>query len=158
MTDRGFVGLTECGVGSNQLVNVSNIKCIYIITCTLHLRNFTVTNLTHTCNMFIIHEYNNACIDCIHHVSYYLFVVINCGELTSPANGDVEVSSALLGGVANYTCINGYHVTEPDTRTCGDDGNWSGEEPSCHSKYWTMCIVRTREEGRGSYREGAGEL
>ncbi len=63
-----------------------------------------------------------------------LFVVIDCGELTPPANGGVDVTSTLLGGMATYMCNNGYNINEDEIRTCGDNGNWSGNEPSCQSK------------------------
>ena len=33
--------------------------------------------------------------------------------------------------VATYSCSGGYMLQGERTRTCGRDGQWSGEEPKC---------------------------
>lgn len=60
--------------------------------------------------------------------------MINCGELSDPVNGMVDVTSTLHGGIARYSCNTGYTIDGPNNRTCGDQGMWSGTEPSCQSK------------------------
>lgn len=62
------------------------------------------------------------------------YIVINCGELSDPVNGMVDVTSTLHDGTATYTCNNGYTIDGPSNRTCGNQGMWSGVEPSCQSK------------------------
>ena len=60
--------------------------------------------------------------------------MIDCGGLTSPANGKVDVSSTLHMATSDYSCNTGYELNGPDTRTCGDNGKWSGKTPSCERK------------------------
>ena len=60
-----------------------------------------------------------------------------CEELFDPDNGTVMVTSLTKGSVANYTC-NGndtYQLTGSESRTCMDNGMWSGEEPTCLRTY-----------------------
>ena len=62
----------------------------------------------------------------------YLCVVGGgCGELSNPDNGRVEVSSNKVGGVATYSCNDGYRLVGDDTRVCKDSGSWDGTMPSC---------------------------
>ena len=56
---------------------------------------------------------------------------IVCSNLPSPANGQVVISSLLVGSRATYTCSSGYVLVGEDTRTCQSDGNWSGRAPIC---------------------------
>ncbi|XP_072038779.1 uncharacterized protein [Amphiura filiformis] len=57
--------------------------------------------------------------------------VINCGVLNSPTNGRVVVSRANVGGVAYYSCNDGYMVMGLDRRVCQGNGQWFGMAPSC---------------------------
>ncbi|XP_074620011.1 sushi, von Willebrand factor type A, EGF and pentraxin domain-containing protein 1-like [Acropora palmata] len=57
---------------------------------------------------------------------------VSCPALSSPANGNVALSSGLLmGSTATYTCQNNYKATYATIRYCRADGQWSGGEPSC---------------------------
>ncbi len=44
------------------------------------------------------------------------------------------MSSRPVNTVATYTCTNGYTLSVPTTRTCGSDGEWSGNDPTCQRK------------------------
>ena len=58
--------------------------------------------------------------------------VVNCSSLDDPVNGQVELSNTTVGLTANYTCIQGYILTNGNnTRTCEANGEWSGSSPSC---------------------------
>ena len=57
--------------------------------------------------------------------------IINCGELNSPSNGQVTIIDNTAGGTAVYTCNLGYTLVGRDTRTCQEDGSWSGTAPIC---------------------------
>lgn len=46
----------------------------------------------------------------------------------------VNVSGTLEGDTAEYSCIEGYELSENRTRMCGPNEMWSGEEPTCISK------------------------
>ena len=70
----------------------------------------------------------------------------DCGTLTDPANGMVDVSQGTtLGQVANYTCIGGYQLIGERTRTC-EAGGWSGNAPTCGKFthiiiYWSCTMI-----------------
>ncbi len=73
-----------------------------------------------------------------HAVSFYS--EISCDRLTNPLNGQVQFSSSSIGSIATYTCNNGYNlVGSIHQRICRPDGEWSGEEPRCASK-WIIII------------------
>ena len=57
--------------------------------------------------------------------------IIRCGGLSSPSNGRVTIIDETIGGTAVYTCNSGYTLVGRDTRTCQDDGSWSGTPPIC---------------------------
>ena len=52
-----------------------------------------------------------------------------CGQLTDPANGQVEVN----GSKAIYTCNSNYIIKGNNSRDCLLSGNWSGSEPICNT-------------------------
>ena len=59
-------------------------------------------------------------------------VVTNCGPLTDPDNGQVDTSSGTtFGSTVTYTCDTGYNLSGSQSRTCGEDGNWTSSEPIC---------------------------
>ncbi len=41
------------------------------------------------------------------------------------------MSSRPVGTVATYNCTSGYTLSGDTTRTCGSDGQWSGNDPTC---------------------------
>ena len=57
--------------------------------------------------------------------------IIRCGGLNSPSNGQVTIIDDTAGGTAVYTCNSGYTLVGRDTRTCQEDGSWSGIAPIC---------------------------
>ena len=64
--------------------------------------------------------------------------MITCPPLVdAPRNGDIDCSlgddgKANPGDTCTYTCDDGYGLQEGSTtRTCQNDGNWSGMEPRC---------------------------
>ena len=65
----------------------------------------------------------------------FFFVVMDCGSLSDPTNGQVTFTTTTEGSVANYTCDTGYDPVGDSTRTCQSDEQWSGSEPTCQSKF-----------------------
>ena len=60
-----------------------------------------------------------------------------CPTLSNPENGQVIVSTHTVGGVATYTCDNGYNLKGTNMRMCiqnGAAGQWTPEEPTCPRK------------------------
>ncbi len=59
-------------------------------------------------------------------------VVPTCGQLSSPVNGALSLSSGVSeGSVATYTCDTGFTLTGSATRTCTSDGEWTPAAPVC---------------------------
>ena len=44
-------------------------------------------------------------------------------------------SGTLSGSTATYTCDTGYTLSGSQSRTCGEDGNWTASEPLCNGKH-----------------------
>ena len=67
----------------------------------------------------------------------YVFLsltAVDCGNLTDPANGQVNhTAGTTYGQTATYICNTGYNLVGDSTRTCQATGNWSGSEPTCQS-------------------------
>ena len=70
----------------------------------------------------------------IHSVS--LAAVINCGDLSDPSNGQVTLTGTTFGSTATYECDSGSILVGSLERTCQDDGNWSGTDPTCDGELW----------------------
>ena len=41
------------------------------------------------------------------------------------------MSATTAGAVASYECVAGYTLVGSATRTCQNNGSWSGSEPTC---------------------------
>ena len=65
----------------------------------------------------------------------FLAVAVTCPNLENPGNGTVDVSGNQPGDTAVYSCDDGFTLDGVDTRTCGENGQWSGSEPTCVGKY-----------------------
>ena len=59
-----------------------------------------------------------------------------CPPLENPDNGDVSIMGMGFCSIATYTCGSGYFLVGSSERVCLENGEWSGDEPSC-SKLWS---------------------
>ncbi|XP_065903900.1 P-selectin-like [Dysidea avara] len=62
--------------------------------------------------------------------------VVTCPPLTAPDNGDIDCSlggdgEANPGDTCTFTCDDGYELGGSTSRTCGDEGSWSGTDTTC---------------------------
>ncbi len=65
----------------------------------------------------------------------FIHVGVDCGPLESPTNGIVSTSlRTLFMSEATYYCDRGYEISGAIHRTCGVDGQWRPNEPSCDCK------------------------
>ena len=73
---------------------------------------------------------SSACINL--HVIFLILAVVDCGNLTDTANGQVNLTSGTTFGLnATYNCSTGYNLVGDSIRTCQATGNWSGSKPTC---------------------------
>ena len=70
-----------------------------------------------------------------------LAVVVTCPSLENPVNGTVDVSGNQTGDTAVYSCDFGFIPDGEATRTCGEDGQWSGSEPTCICKLYVVYFL-----------------
>ena len=61
-------------------------------------------------------------------------VVVNCGTLAAPQNGQVILTTTTFMSTATYSCNAGYILSENATRTCEATGTWSDTVPTCDRK------------------------
>jgi hypothetical protein len=80
---------------------------------------------------------------------------VTCDTLTGPAHGAVSVDNGgIFPSTATYTCDRGYGLSATATRTCGNDGHWSGAAPTCEA---TVFVLRVGD-GAASLNSAATPL
>ncbi len=71
------------------------------------------------------------------------------GSVMAPTNGMVSYSSLVEGGsyvygtVVTFSCSPGFSLNGTLTRTCGEQGTFSGSTPSCIGERAPSCTVIT---------------
>lgn len=50
-------------------------------------------------------------------------------------------NGVLLDSRCDYSCSSGYHLEGDRSRICMEDGRWSGGEPVCVGKCWSLPVV-----------------
>ena len=68
-------------------------------------------------------------------------VIMDCGLLENPENGQVEFTDTIEESVATYTCAEGYNLEGQSERTCMSDGEWSPSEPTCEGESTQYTII-----------------
>ncbi len=104
--------------------------CLFVYCC-LFVCLFTVVFYLFVCLLLFVCLFIYCC---FLFVCLLLFVVVLCPDLVSPPNGVVMMTNRSVGSVAEYLCGAGFRILEPEQRTCLQNGNWSGREPSCEGK------------------------
>ena len=62
-------------------------------------------------------------------------VAVDCGGLDNPENGMVSHDGTRLNAIATYQCNVGHELVGDDQRRCKEEGQWSGGQPLCESKF-----------------------
>ncbi len=75
--------------------------------------------------------YNAKQLSCIYLILYFIISAIDCGVLSNPVNGSVEIPLTTFNAIITYTCNDGYTLKGDTTRTCESDEQWSGSAPVC---------------------------
>ena len=60
--------------------------------------------------------------------------LVLCPTLSNPPNGRVSQRGNTPGARALYTCNSDYELVGLSSRTCQNNGQWSGDAPTCESK------------------------
>ena len=70
------------------------------------------------------------------HIIMILTSLVRCPNLPNPLNGQVNQQGNEPGDRATYTCNSGYELDDDDesTRICQNNGQWSGEAPTCERR------------------------
>ncbi|XP_051542291.1 seizure protein 6-like isoform X2 [Myxocyprinus asiaticus] len=78
----------------------------------------------------------------------YRAFALSCTSPLAPDNGDVSVSGLQVGGVAYFSCLNGYQLLGPASLTCRNATTpyWSGRKPRCQAACGGM--LRNATQGR----------
>ena len=65
-------------------------------------------------------------------ISFFLWTVVDCGTLTSTANGQIRhANGTTFRQTATHSCDTGYILMGESTRMCQATGVWSGSAPIC---------------------------
>ncbi|KAI1288488.1 CUB and sushi domain-containing protein 3 [Halotydeus destructor] len=64
---------------------------------------------------------------------------IDCGRVQTILKGEVKYvnTTTYLDSVVQYSCTFGYQLTGSGTRSCQEDGKWTGSSPKCEE---TRCV------------------
>ena len=65
-------------------------------------------------------------------ICYYVSIA-QCPMLTAPENGMISCAGTGgdVGDTCTISCDDGYDLSGSETRTCQDDGSWSGTDAVC---------------------------
>ena len=55
--------------------------------------------------------------------------------MSPPKYGKVRTTGVCVDDQATYRCAYGFQISHKETRTCMEDGTWSGSAPVCDRKY-----------------------
>ena len=64
-----------------------------------------------------------------------LSIVVDCGALSDPTNGQVNTTGTTFEQTATYSCNTGYTLVGDSTRTCQTTEKWSGSAPMCERMF-----------------------
>ena len=56
---------------------------------------------------------------------------VSCPDLIRISNGGLLLNGSTPGEIATYFCNDGYQLVGNTTRTCQENGEWSGQPPEC---------------------------
>ena len=62
--------------------------------------------------------------------TYFSFLA-KCPDLSDPDSGTLTVTTTGSVTTATFTCQTGYYLSGDFTLTCGSDGSWSSDVPTC---------------------------
>lgn len=89
---------------------------------------------------------NHRILEILYGVNHFcVFTEYQCGKLTAPENGVVDVEAYTKGSKAKYICKSGYKLEGTGLRVCQITATkgyrytalWTGKQPNCKGKIET---------------------
>jgi len=74
-----------------------------------------------------------------------MYLVISCGDLGTPPNGNKIGTLTVYGATAIFSCNTGYTLVGSRVRECMSNGLWSGAEVQCLGECFHFPNVVNRE-------------
>ena len=75
-----------------------------------------------------------------------LSTIVRCSNLPDPSNGRVNQRGNKPGDRASYTCNSGYELQGDSARICQNNGQWSGDAPTCEREGKTILSLVERSK------------
>jgi len=75
--------------------------------------------------------YIDTLIKCIDVRVLFAPPAVDCGPLSDPDDGIVELDGTSVGDSATYRCNTGFILFGKGIRVCNPDGLWNGKAPVC---------------------------
>jgi len=78
--------------------------------------------------------------------TFHFVEIVTCPPLATPDNGVIDCSlgddgEANPGDTCTFTCDDGYELGGSTSRTCGDDGSWTGTDATCTFGMIILCML-----------------
>ena len=126
-----FRGMAECTCHLEQ--PPATLSTIFVMNAQLLEVSHTYSTVEQTEYGYSLHQPAEvSCLNLYYIYSELISVRNECGLLTSPVNGHVEMSAGSeCGSIADYNCIVGYELRGVVSRVCQVSGVWNGTMPSC---------------------------
>ncbi|WAQ97902.1 CSMD3-like protein [Mya arenaria] len=121
-----FCQIKECPVPdgiNNGLVNYTAHEFMSVVAYECYPGYVLVGDATRTCE-------SNGNWSSVHPVC----TIKDCGPISPPTNGTVEISDTVYRSSAMFNCDLGYTLHGNNTAECLEDGQWSYGGPSCEIK------------------------
>ena len=78
---------------------------------------------------------NYIWMSCYDWYCYFLFFLVDCGEIIAPTNGQVDLTAGTTyESVVVFQCNNGYDLVGESSLECLASGSWDNVKPTCNIK------------------------
>ncbi|XP_045205733.2 CUB and sushi domain-containing protein 3-like [Mercenaria mercenaria] len=118
-----FCKIKDCGTPSapeNGRVTFYNTtyssECVFSCNTGYYFKGFNLSVCSES------GTWNNSGVECI---------IKDCGNLSLPPNGVLDINSTTYGSAALFSCTTGYDLKGDTIRSCTESGYWDNDYPEC---------------------------